>query len=185
MPKIAVIVGSVRPGRVTREVAEWVHKVASKRPGAEYELVDIADYALPAYDEELPPQYGQYAKEHTKRWAATIAGFDGFLFVTPEYNHAPPAALKNALDFIYGEWNNKAAGFVGIGAAGGARAVEHLRQIAAELQIATVQAQLALPVSVDFPEYPAFAPSATREDDLGRVLDQLESWADALKPLRG
>ncbi|MFD9503326.1 NADPH-dependent FMN reductase [Streptomyces sp. NPDC060035] len=86
----------------------------------------------------MPPQYGQYEGAHTKRWASRIAEFDGFVFVTPEYNHSAPAALKNALDYIYGEWNNKAAGFVSIGAAGGVRAVEHLRQIASELQIATV-----------------------------------------------
>lgn len=184
MTKIAVIVGSVRPGRVSREVAEWVHTIAAKRPDATYELVDIADYDLPAFDEELPPQYGQYAKDHTKRWAAKIGEFDGFVFVTPEYNHSIPAALKNALDFIYAEWQNKAAGLVSIGAAGGVRAAEHLRAILAELQIATVQAQLPLPVSADFPAYPAFSPSEGRADELARVLDQLESWAGALKTVR-
>ncbi|MFD5875641.1 NADPH-dependent FMN reductase [Streptomyces sp. NPDC060322] len=185
MPRIAVIVGSVRPGRVTREVAKWVHTIASERPGSDYELVDLADFDLPAYDEAIPPQYGTYENAHTKRWAAKIGTFDGFVFVTPEYNHSAPAALKNALDYIYGEWNNKAAGFVSFGAAGGVRAVEHLRQVAAELQIATVQAQLPLPVSVDFPSYPSFSPSETRAEELGRVLDQLETWATALKTVRG
>lgn len=184
MPKIAVIVGSVRPGRVAREVAEWVHTVAAKRPDAEYELVDIADYDLPQYDEELPPHYGQYAKDHTKRWAAKIAEFDGFVFVTPEYNHSITAALKNALDFIYGEWHDKAAGLVSFGSSGGVRAAEHLRGVAAELHIATVQAQLALPVATDFPSYPAFTPQESRADELARVLDQVESWSTALRTVR-
>ncbi|MGA4544955.1 NADPH-dependent FMN reductase [Uniformispora flossi] len=184
MTKIAVIVGSVRPGRVSREVAEWVHTIAAKRPDATYELVDIADYKLPEYDEELPPHYGQYKNDHTKRWAAKIAEFDGFVFVTPEYNHSIPAALKNALDYIYAEWHNKAAGLVSLGSSGGVRAAEHLRAVAAELQLATVQAQLPLPVAVDFPSYPAFTPAESRADELGRVLDQVESWSAALKTVR-
>ncbi|MER5863114.1 NAD(P)H-dependent oxidoreductase [Kitasatospora sp. NPDC002040] len=185
MPKIAVIAGSVRPGRVTRAVAEWVTESAAGRPNAEYELVDLADHPLPAYDEATPPQLKQYQGSHTVQWAAKIAEFDGFVFVTPEYNHSIPAALKNALDFIYGEWNNKAAAFVSFGGTGGVRAVEHLRQIASELQLATVQAQLALPIGVDFPEYPAFSPTSTRKDELVRVLDQLESWSAALASVRG
>ncbi|MER7908896.1 MULTISPECIES: NAD(P)H-dependent oxidoreductase [unclassified Streptomyces] len=185
MPKIAVVVGSVRPGRVTREVAEWVHKSAAARTAADYELVDLAEYDLPAYDEALPPQYGRYEHAHTRRWAEKVAEFDGYVFVTPEYNHSVPAVLKNALDFVYGEWNDKAAGFVSFGGTGGVRAVEHLRQIAAELRIATVQAQLALPIALDFPAYPAFAPGEGRAEELSRVLDQVEAWAGALAPLRG
>ncbi len=185
MPKIAVIAGSVRPGRVTRTVADWVVENAAGRPGAEYQLVDLADHDLPAYDEAEPPQFGRYKGAHTVRWAARIAEFDGFVFVTPEYNHSAPAALKNALDFVYGEWNNKAAAFVSFGGSGGVRAVEHLRQIAAELQLATVQAQLSFPIGLDFPAYPAFSPTAGRKDELTRVLDQLESWAGALKTVRG
>ncbi|MFL1378374.1 MULTISPECIES: NADPH-dependent FMN reductase [unclassified Nocardiopsis] len=184
MTTIAVIVGSTRPGRVTRAVADWVHKQAAERPGADYEIVDLADHDLPVYDEAIPAQLGRYEQEHTRRWAATVARYDGYVFVTPEYNHGAPAALKNALDFVYAEWNDKAAGFVGIGAAGGARAVEHLRQVAAELRIATVQAQVGLPVSVDFPTYPEFSPTPARHEELERLFDQLEAWADALRPLR-
>ncbi|WP_328719361.1 NAD(P)H-dependent oxidoreductase [Streptomyces sp. NBC_00247] len=185
MIRIAVVVGSVRPGRVTRAVADWAHTVAAGRPDARYEVVDLADHDL-AFDEEAhPPRSGRYEHAHTRRWAATVAEFDGFLFVTPEYNHSAPAVLKNALDHLYEEWNDKAAGFVGLGFAGGVRAAEHLRGVAAELQLATVQAQLALNLSDDFAEYPAFAPIGTREKELVRVLDQLERWAGALKTLRG
>lgn len=182
--RIAVVVGSVRPGRVTRAVADWVHTIATGRPDARYELVDLADHDLPLYDEALPPRYGQYEHAHTRRWAARVAGFDGFLFVTPEYNHSAPAVLKNALDYLYEEWNDKAAGFVSLGFAGGVRAAEHLRHVAAELQLATVQAQLALTLTDDFAAYPAFAPTEARERELIRVLDQLERWAGALKTLR-
>jgi len=102
--------------------------------------VDIADYHLPLLDEPLSPMLGQYTHAHTKAWAQTIASFDAYVFVTPEYNHSTSGALKNALDYLYHEWNNKAAGFVSYGGAGGVRAVEHLRLILAELMVATVRA---------------------------------------------
>ena len=103
---------------------------------AEFELVDIKDFNLPLLDEPVPPSLGKYSKQHTKKWAAKIASFDGFVFVTPEYNHGISGALKNAIDFLFAEWNNKAAGFVGYGSAGGVRAVEHLRLVMAEVQVA-------------------------------------------------
>src|ERR1051325_8788011 len=115
MLKIAVIIGSTRPGRVGESVAKWVYELAKKRTDAEFELVDIADYNLPLLDEPVPPSMGQYSHEHTKKWAAKIASFDAYVFVTPEYNHGISGALKNALDYLYREWNNKVAGFVSYG----------------------------------------------------------------------
>ncbi|MEV5750421.1 NAD(P)H-dependent oxidoreductase [Actinoallomurus sp. NPDC052308] len=184
MTKIAIIVGSTRPGRIGRVVADWVHQLASKRVGVEYEIVDLADQNLPLYDEEVPAAVGRYAGERTKRWAEVVGRYDGYLVVTPEYNHAPPAAVKNAFDFVYAEWQNKAIGFVGYGAAGGARSVEHLKLVAVELSIAPVAAQLGLLIPGDFPNYPEFAPLENREAELERVLDQLESWAQALAAVR-
>ena len=142
--RIGIILGSTRPGRNGEAVAKWTYEIASKRTDAEYELVDIADYGLPLLDEPVPPSMGQYSKEHTKRWAAKIASFDGFVFVTPEYNHGTSAALKNAIDFLFAEWNNKAAGFVGYGSAGGARAVESLRLVMGELMVADIRLQVML-----------------------------------------
>src|SRR5688500_11563528 len=124
MLKLAIIIGSTRPSRVGESVGKWVHQLAQQRRDAEYELVDLRAFNLPLLDEPIPPSQGKYSKAHTKRWAATIAAFDGFVFVTPEYNHGICGALKNAIDFLYAEWNNKAAGFVAYGSAGGARAVE-------------------------------------------------------------
>jgi NADPH-dependent FMN reductase len=106
--KIGIIVGSTRPGRHARAVADWVLGQTSGRPGAPYEIVDLADHPLPHLDEPMPPSYGQYQHDHTKAWAATIAGYDGFIFVTPEYNHSTSGVLKNAIDYVYAEWNNKA-----------------------------------------------------------------------------
>src|SRR5947208_4035151 len=140
--RIAIIVGSTRPGRNGEAVAKWVHEIAQKRTDAEFELVDIKDYNLPLLDEPVPPSMGQYTKEHTKVWAEKIGSFDAFVFVTPEYNHGISGALKNAIDFLFKEWNNKAAGFVGYGSAGGARAVESLRLVMGELMIADVRAQV-------------------------------------------
>ena len=142
MLKIAIVLGSTRPGRNGEAVAKWVLDIAKKRKDAEFELVDIGDYDLPLLEEPVPPSMGQYAQPHTKKWSAKVASFDGFVFVTPEYNHSTSGALKNAIDFLYAEWNNKAAGFVSYGSAMGVRAVEHLRLIMAELMIADVRAQV-------------------------------------------
>ena len=118
MLRIAIILGSTRPGRKGKPVARWVHDQARQRNDAEYELVDIAEFDLPLLDEPIPPSQNKYSKDHTKRWAAKIATFDGFVFVTPEYNHGTSAALKNAIDYLYKEWNDKAAAFVSYGSAG-------------------------------------------------------------------
>ena len=120
---------------------------------AEFELVDIRDFNLPLLDEPVPPSQGQYSKPHTKAWAAKIDSFDAYVFVTPEYNHGICGALKNALDFLFREWNNKAAGFVGYGSAGGTRAVESLRLVMGELQVADVRNQVALSLFTDFENY--------------------------------
>ena len=184
MLKIAIIIGSTRPGRVGESVAKWVYELAKNRKEAAFELVDIKDFNLPLLDEPVPPSMGQYSKEHTKTWAAKIDSFDGFVFVTPEYNHGICGALKNAIDFIYREWNNKAAGFVGYGNAGGARSVEHLRNVCAELQIATVRTAVALTLATDWENYEAFKPHPRHEKTLATLLDQLNAWGGALQTLR-
>jgi NAD(P)H-dependent FMN reductase len=183
--RIGIIVGSARPGRKADVVAEWVRSIAAaEHPDVDFETVDILDYALPHLDEELPPSFGQYAHAHTKTWAEKIGSFDGYVFVTPEYNHSVPGTLKNAIDFIYGEWNNKAAGFVSYGSVGGARAVEHLRLIMAELQVADVRAQVALSLFTDFENFTVFTPGDHQREPLLTMLDQLLTWSEALKPVR-
>ena len=127
MTRIGIILGSTRPNRNGEQVARWVFDIASRRDDAEFELIDLRDYPLPHLDEGLPASMGQYANEHTRQWAQKIASFDGFVMVTPEYNHSTSGVLKNAIDYLYAEWNNKAVGFVSYGAVGGARAAEHLQ----------------------------------------------------------
>lgn len=184
-PRIAIITGSTRPGRNAVAVANWVHGLAKQRADAQFEVVDIADYNLPLLDEPLPPAFGKYTKPHTKVWAEKIASFDGYIFVTPEYNHGPTAALKNAIDFLGREWNNKAAGFVAYGgSASGARAVEHLRLVIAELMVATVRTNVLLSLMTDFENYTTFKPAAHREGELKNLIDQVVSWSNALKTVR-
>jgi NAD(P)H-dependent FMN reductase len=184
MIRIAIIVGSTRPGRNGEAVAKWVYEVAKKRSDAEFELVDIKDFNLPLLDEPMPPSLGQYSKPHTKAWAAKIESLDAYVFVTPEYNHGISAALKNAIDFLFAEWNNKAAGFVSYGGAGGARAVEQLRLVLAEVQMATVRNQVLLSLFTDFENFSVFKPGKQQETSVNAMLDQLIAWGGALKTLR-
>jgi NAD(P)H-dependent FMN reductase len=187
MLKIAIIIGSTRPGRKGETVARWVNEIAQKRSDAEYELVDIADFNLPLLDEPLPNAQAmgqQYSKPHTIAWSEKIGSFDGYVFVTPEYNHATSGALKNAIDFLFNEWKNKAAGFVGYGGNGGSRAIENLRLILGELSIADVRAQVGLSLITDFENYSVFKPGAHQEPAVNTMIDQVIAWSGALKTLR-
>ena len=183
--KIGIILGSTRPGRKGEQVARWVLEQASKRNGASYELIDLADHPLPHLDEAMPPMMGQYANEHTKAWALTIAQYDGYVFVTPEYNHSTSGVLKNAIDYLNREWNNKAAGFVSYGyGASGARAVEHLRLVVGELQIADVRAQVAVSLVTEYDGLVSGNPAPHLGSNLTEMLDQVESWSGALRGVR-
>jgi NAD(P)H-dependent FMN reductase len=184
MLNVGIIVGSTRPGRKADAVARWVHEIAKKRTDASFEVVDIADFKLPLLDEPMPPSMGQYSHPHTKAWAAKIAGFDAFVFVTPEYNHSTSGALKNAIDFLWREWNDKAAGFVGYGGAGGTRAVEHLRLVMAEVKVADVRAQVALSLFTDFEKFVTFKPAPHQERTVTAMLDDVVAWGEALKSMR-
>jgi len=182
--KVGIILGSTRPGRNGEAVAKWTFEIAKKRSDAEFEYVDIKDFNLPLLDEAIPASMGQYSKEHTKKWAQKIDSLDAFVFVTPEYNHGIPGALKNAIDFLYREWNNKSAGFVSYGSAGGVRSVEHLRLVMAELHIADVRAQVALSLFTDFENMSKFKPATYHEKSVNTMLDQVIAWGNALKTMR-
>jgi len=182
--RIGIILGSTRPGRNGEQVAKWVYDVATQRDDAEYELVDLVDYPLPHLDEPMSPMFGQYQNDHTKEWAQKIASFDGFVMVTPEYNHSTSGVLKNAIDYLYAEWNNKAVGFVSYGGVGGARAAEHLRLVCSELQMADVRQQVALSIVTEFEDFRVFKPSEYNIGALHTMLDQVVAWSAALAPLR-
>lgn len=187
MLRVAIILGSTRPGRNGEAVARWVYDTAKKLRSdekTEFEYVDIKDFNLPLLDEPIPPSQGKYTKDHTKVWSEMIDSFDAYVFVTPEYNHGIPGALKNAIDFLYREWNNKAAGFVSYGGTGGVRSVEHLRLVMAELQVADVRAQVTLSLFTDFENFTKFKPAAYQEQYVNTMLDQVIAWGSALKALR-
>src|SRR5688500_101759 len=176
MIKVAIVTGSTRPERNNEAVAQWVQGIAKKRSDAAFELVDIADYDLPLLDEPAPASMGDYKNAHTKAWAEKIGSFDAYVFVTPEYNHGTSGALKNAIDYLFREWNNKAAGFVSYGSAGGARAVEHLRLVMGELMVADVRAQVMLSLFTDFENFSSFKPDPRHEGEVNTMLDQVVAW---------
>ena len=182
--RIAIVLGSTRPGRRGEPVARWVLEQATARGDADYELLDLADFPLPHLDEPLPPSMGRYEFDHTKTWSDAVDDFDGYVFVTPEYNRAPSGVLKNALDYLYAEWNDKAAGIVSYGSVGGARAAEHLRLILGELQVADVRQQVTMSIFTDFENFQAFTPGPQHAQHLGVQLDQLVAWAGALRDVR-
>ncbi len=189
-PKVLIIVGSVREERVGEGIAKWVKKVAdSHSAGMEYEMVDLKGHGFGNYTDARPAsliEEGQYATPGINKWAEKVDKADGYILVTPEYNHSYPGSLKNALDAVYTPWNKKPVSYVSYGSgAGGARAVEHLRGIAAELQQADIR--LATHIVNFFlgnlneagePKDPTYT------KNLQDQLDQLEWWVKALKSAR-
>lgn len=175
--KIGIILGSTREGRVSPQVGDWILDLAKERKDADYEVVDLKEFKLPFLGDGQNP-------EGYLKWKEKIASLDGFVFVVSEYNHSITAALKNALDYLKTEWNNKAAGIVSYGAVGGARAAEHLRGILGELMIADVRTHPALSTFNDFENFTKFKPQNLHKDTVNLMLDQLLRWAGALKTVR-
>jgi NAD(P)H-dependent FMN reductase len=191
--RIGIIIGSTRPDRhedtigIERKgdvVGRWVYHLAAQRRDAVYALIDLKEVALALFDGPLPPILGQYAQDHTKAWSKRIESFDGYVFVTPEYNASTSAAMKNAIDFLHAEWRNKAAGFVGYGASGGTQAVANLRTVLSGLDVAHVTPQVALALYTDFIELRHFKPGDHQPDALAGLLDQLLAWAAAMRAVR-
>jgi len=185
MTKIGIITGSTRPGRNSLQVAQWVKDIADKRGDAEYEIVDLAEFNLPMYAEPIPAGGSQdYQTPEAIPWAKKIKELDGYVFICPEYNHGVTSALKNAIDYLYPEWNNKAAGIVSYGSSGGVRAAEALRIILAELQVATVRTHVAMSLFTDFVKMHEFKPADFHEKSVTTLLDQVNAWTNAFEPLR-
>jgi NAD(P)H-dependent FMN reductase len=175
---IGIILGSTREGRVSPQVGAWVKELADKRGDANYTVIDIADYKLPLLGEPGSDASGAAA------WSQAVAQQDGFVFIVQEYNHSITGALKNALDFLREEWNNKAAGIVSYGSVGGARATEHLRGILGELSVADVRVHPALSLFTDFENGTDFKPADVQANSVNEMLDQVIPWATALKTIR-
>lgn len=184
MLNIGIIQGSVRQGRNGDAVAKWMYDFATKRNDANYELVDLAEYKLPLLGAELTSAEQEVANVAIKSWSDKMASFDGYIFITPEYNHAIGGALKNAIDFLNPELNNKAAGFVGYGSLGGTRAHENLRLILGELQVADVRTAVTFSLMSDFENMSVFKPADYHEANANTMLDQVLAWSGALKTIR-
>jgi NAD(P)H-dependent FMN reductase len=184
-PMLQVLIASTRPGRIGEPIARWVHGLAVEHGAFEVELVDLAEVALPLFDEPKHPILGQYENEHTKAWSAIVARADAFVFVMPEYNHGVNAALKNALDYLHAEWQHKPVGLVSYGGqSGGARAVAMLKPVLSVLRmVALVEGVL-----LSFP-HGAIADGTFTADDRqtrsgGAMFDQLARMVEVLAPLR-
>lgn len=184
--KIGIVMGSIRDGRIGEDVAEWVKGIAeSYTNNAEFEVVDLKDFPLPLFDEAASPAYTDdlNAREQQKPWAEKVAELDGYIFVTPEYNHGLPSALKNALDYVYHELTDKAAGIISYGSAGGVRSAEQLRTILSEFQVAHVRTQPALSLFYDWNDE-GFNPSDAQKEAVETMLYQLSYWAKAMNSVR-
>ncbi|WP_028561988.1 NADPH-dependent FMN reductase [Paenibacillus pinihumi] len=173
---IGIILGSTRQGRLSPQVGEWVKGIAEHRADANYEIIDIADFKLPFLGEADAPGIAS--------WNEKLASLDGFVFIVQEYNHSITGALKNALDLAREAWNDKAAGIVSYGAAGGARAAEHLRGILGELKVADVRTHPTLSLFTDFVNGSEFKPQDHHLNNVNAMLDEVAAWSGALKTLR-
>ena len=186
-PRIGIVIGSTREGRFGEKPAHWIHEIAKQRTDLAFELIDLRDHPLPFFNEPRSPAYGPVNNEAARLWAGKLATLDGFIVVTPEYNHGPSAVLKNALDYAYKEFNRKPIGFVGYGGVGAARAVEQLRLIAIALQMAPVGRAVHVGMveslgimqqGKTFEDFPHLAQAANG------MLDDMSWWAKTLKPAR-
>jgi NAD(P)H-dependent FMN reductase len=190
MTVISVIVGSTRQGRFSEKPAHWIFQQLKNRGGVDARLLDLRDFPMPFFDQPLPPAMPgrpPYENEVVKKWTAEIAQSDGFIFVTPEYNYGPSAVLKNALDWVYPEWNRKAAAFVSYGSAMGARGVQQLRITAIELQLAPVRSSVHIPVATLWAHFQGGdvnAGLAELEAAAKTMIDELLWWTEALKAAR-
>ena len=190
MTTISIIVGSTRQGRFSEKAAEWIRTSLAQREGVQVKVLDLRDFDLPFFDQPVPPAMPgrpPYGHAVVQKWTAEIGSSDGFIFVTPEYNHSISAVLKNAIDWVYPEWNRKAAAFVSYGSVGGARAVEQLRLIAVELQLAPVRAAVHLPISTvmtHFQNGDVAAELEKSKSQVGPLIDTLLWWTGALKAAR-
>ncbi len=186
---LKIILASIRENRFGDKPAKWIMERAQKLEGVSVELLDLRDYQLPIFAEGISPSHvkGDYGKPDVDRWAKKIAEADAYIFVTPEYNHGYPSALKNNIDYIYKEWNKKALGFVSYGSTGGSRAISQLKQVAVELQMAPMRTS----VHIFFPwnlvdEKGELKPGSldNNEKSAQIMLEQLIWWAKALKAAR-
>lgn len=184
--QLQVIICSTRPGRVGPAVARWFAGYAAEHAKFDATLVDLADFALPIYDEPNHPAMQKYEKAHTKKWSASVAAADAYVFVTPEYNYGPPPSFINALNFIYKEWNYKPCGFVSYGGvSGGLRAVQLAKQLVTSLKMMPMFEGVPVPmVAKLLDEKRELVPNELIAASAATMLNELHVWAEGLKQMR-
>jgi NAD(P)H-dependent FMN reductase len=185
-PVLRIIIGSTRPGRVGPAVADWIIRRAREHGGFDVEVTDLADLDLPMFNEPSHPRLKQYLHRHTKDWSTLVDGSDAFIFVIPEYNYAITAPVKNAIDYLHHEWQNKPAGIVSYGGiSAGTRAAQMLKQVITTLRVMPVPEAVSIPFVREFlDEDGRLKPNETMESAATAMLDELLRWAEALRPLR-
>ena len=183
---VQTIICSTRPGRAGPIIANWFHEAAGAHGKFDAQLVDIADFNLPVYDEPRHPMMQKYEHNHTRAWAASVTAADAYVFVTPEYNYGPPPSLVNALNYVYREWNYKPASFVSYGGvSGGLRAVQVEKQILTTLKTMPIPEQVVVQMPGQQIEDGVFTGNAMQDQSATNMLNELHRWSEALKPLRG
>jgi NAD(P)H-dependent FMN reductase len=184
IPQIGIVIGTTREGRFADAPARWIAEAGAARGDLALEIVDLRDYPLPFFDEPTSPAYGTPRDAVAQRWGRKVAALDGFIFVTGEYNRSIPGVLKNALDYAYAEFARKPAAYVGYGGTGGARAIEHLRLISVELQMAPMRNGVHIGLQ-PYLEVAREGRSLAEYDFLNQsaatMLDELAWWARVLK----
>ena len=185
-PVLRIIIGSTRPGRTGPSVAAWVAARAEEHGGFDVRVTDLAELNLPLLDEPNHPRLAQYTKQHTRDWSALVAASDAFIFVTPEYNYGFNAALKNAIDYLFNEWQHKAAGIVSYGGvAAGTRATQMLKQVLTALKVMPVPEAVNIPfVAQHLDEDKRFKSTELIDASATMMLDEVLRWTEALAPLR-
>lgn len=187
MTRIGIITGSTRDVRLNLQVAEWIKRFADhKEIDAEFEIVDIKESGLTRFNEAVPPLMAnkEYTTQEHIAWSEKIESFDGFVFVTPEYNKNMPSGLKDHLDYLGTEWHHKAAGIVSYGSTLGIAASLALRTSLSNLKIATVEPQGAFSLFNDFEDMQTFKPMAVHEPRFKEMLDDVVAWSTALQLVR-
>lgn len=187
MLKLQVIIGSTRKGRFSEKPARWIFEELKKKEGVEAELIDLRDWPLPFFNEPVSPSLneGNYENQLATKWAKKIGDADGYIIVTPEYNHGYSAVLKNAIDYVYKEWNKKPVAFVSYGGiAGGTRAVQQLRQVAIELQMVPIRAGVHVPLYWNQLDEQGNLKTEAYEKNAQTMFDQLLWWAKVLHQAR-
>lgn len=183
--KIGVIVASTRPNRNGKQIADWVRYTTDQDSSAKYTYLDLAQINLPFLSEPETPSKGHYTMDSTKAWAAQVAEQDGFLIITPEYNHGYPASLKNAIDTVYAEWAKKPVAYVGYGVMGAARSIEQLNNVLLQINMhPIVSAATNILIFEHVNDKGQFVPVEKHQKALDYTLNQLHDWADLLKKAR-